>query len=106
MVDLADVLRGVYQLEADPLAVPAGREPPALDHSDLVRHVGVLRVVSDAVDPRLRDDLSRFELLVHEATPVVRTSSWERGHARQCSAPTGSVQTLDARRDVGCDSQI
>src|SRR4051812_13127483 len=106
MVDLADVLRGVNQLKADALAMAACREPPALDDRHLMRHVGVLRIVGDAVDPRLRDDLSRFELLVHEATPVVRTSYLGTGHARRCSAPTGSVQTLDARRDVGCDSQI
>ena len=29
-------------------------------------HVGVLRIVGDAVDPRLRDDLPRFEFLVHD----------------------------------------
>jgi hypothetical protein len=41
---LADVVRRMYQLEADALAMPAGREASALDDRNLVRHVGVLRV--------------------------------------------------------------
>src|SRR3954471_23505657 len=69
MLDLADVLRRVHQLEADPFAMTACREAPALDDRDLMRHVGVLRIVGDAIDARFRDDLSRFELLVPEATP-------------------------------------
>jgi hypothetical protein len=58
VVYLADVLRCVHQLKADAFAMTAGREAPALDDRHLVRHVGVLRIVGDAVDPRLRDDLS------------------------------------------------
>jgi hypothetical protein len=38
--------------------MPAGREAPALDDRDFVRHVGVLGIVGDTVDPALRDNLA------------------------------------------------
>jgi hypothetical protein len=47
MVDFANMLCGVNQLEADALAMAARREKPVLDDRDLVRHVGVLGVVSE-----------------------------------------------------------
>jgi hypothetical protein len=40
VIDLADMLRGMRELEVDALAMPAGRETPVLDDSHLVRHVG------------------------------------------------------------------
>src|ERR1044071_6459588 len=88
--DLADVLRRAHQLEKDPFAMTACREAPTLNDRHLVRHARVLRVVSDAIDSALRDDLSRFELLVHKAAPVVRTCFCGRGPAPQCSAATGA----------------
>ena len=60
-----NVFGGVDQLETDPFAVSAGREPPAFDNGHLVRCVGVLRVVGDPVNARLRDDLTGFEFLGH-----------------------------------------
>jgi hypothetical protein len=56
MVDLADMLRRMGEFEADALAMAAGRETPALDHRDLVRHVGVRRIMRNRVDAGLRDD--------------------------------------------------
>src|SRR5262245_9693345 len=49
--NFADMLRRVHQLEADPFAMPAGRKAPALDDRYLVRHVGMLRIMRDAVMP-------------------------------------------------------
>jgi len=54
VINLADVLGSMHQLEADALAVTTGREPPALDDRHLVRHVGMLGVMGDPVDPRFR----------------------------------------------------
>jgi len=48
-----DVLGRVYQLKADALSMAARREAPALDDRNLVRHVGVLRIMGDAVYPAL-----------------------------------------------------
>jgi hypothetical protein len=50
MVDLADMLARMGELEADALAMPAGWKAPALDHRDLVRHVGMRRIVGNRVD--------------------------------------------------------
>ena len=36
VVDLADMLGGMGELEADALAMPACREPPAVNHRNLV----------------------------------------------------------------------
>jgi hypothetical protein len=41
MVDLADMLGCMGELEADALAMPAGWKAPALDYGHLVRHVGM-----------------------------------------------------------------
>src|SRR5438034_389668 len=41
MIDLADMPGRMSELEADALAMAAGRKAPALYHGDLVRHVGV-----------------------------------------------------------------
>jgi hypothetical protein len=41
MIDLADMLCSMSELEPDPLAMPAGWKAPALDHRHLVRHVGM-----------------------------------------------------------------
>jgi hypothetical protein len=49
LIDFADMLGRMRELEGDTLAMPAGWKAPALDHGDLVRHVGVLRVVRDCV---------------------------------------------------------
>jgi len=45
VIDFANVLGGVHQLEADALAMTASREPPALNDRHLVRHVGMLGVM-------------------------------------------------------------
>src|SRR5690349_8769968 len=45
MVDLANMPSRKRELEADALALPAARKPPALDHRHLVRHVSVRRIV-------------------------------------------------------------
>ena len=50
MVDLPDMPGRMGELEADAFAMPAGRKPAALDHRDLVRHVGMRRIVGDGVD--------------------------------------------------------
>src|SRR5260370_25546594 len=70
MVDLADMLRRMGELEADPLAMPAGRKPAALDHRDLVRHVGMRGIMRNRVDAGLRDDLSGLEFLRHSWPPL------------------------------------
>ena len=64
-LDLADMPGGVGELEADALAMPAGRKAAALDHRDFVRHVGMRRIVCNRVDAGLRDDLAGFEFLCH-----------------------------------------
>jgi|SRR5215831_10309039 len=51
LVDLADMPGGMRELEADALAVPAGRKAPALDRRHLVRHAGMRRVVVMVVMP-------------------------------------------------------
>src|SRR4051794_15520482 len=86
--------------EADPLAMPTGREATAFDNRDLVRHVRVLGIVGDAVNTALRDDLPRFELLVHGPSPVVRTSSFGNG---PCAAMfRGSGFGPDSGCQEGC----
>ena len=58
MVDLADMPGRVGELEADALAMAAGRETPALDHCDRVRHVRMRRIMRNRVDTGLGDDFS------------------------------------------------
>src|SRR5689334_11825833 len=41
VLDFADMLGRMGELEGDALTVPTGRETPAFDRRDLVRHVGV-----------------------------------------------------------------
>jgi hypothetical protein len=48
MVDLSDMLGRMGELEADALAMPAGWKPPTFDHRDLVRHVGMERIVNSS----------------------------------------------------------
>ena len=43
--DLADMLCRMRELEADALAMPAGRKAPALDDGHFVRHIGVRRIM-------------------------------------------------------------
>src|SRR5271165_1527106 len=50
IVDLADMLRRTGELETDDLAMPAGPKLATLDHRDLMRHVGVRRIMRDRVD--------------------------------------------------------
>jgi hypothetical protein len=59
VIDLADMLGCMRELEADALAMTAGRKAPAFDEGDLVRHVSVRRIMGDRVDAGLRDDLAR-----------------------------------------------
>src|SRR5437016_3150648 len=70
MVDLADMLRCMGELKADALAMSAGRKAPALDHRDLVRHVGMRGIMRNRVDAGLRDDLSGLEFLRHGWPPL------------------------------------
>src|SRR5947209_15629901 len=63
--NFVDMLCRVHQFEADALAVTTGRKAPAFDDRHLVRHVLMLRIVSDAVDARFRDDLAGVEFLRH-----------------------------------------
>src|SRR2546423_2248317 len=70
MVDLSDMPGGMGALEADALAMAAGRKAPGLDHRNLVRHVGMRRIVGDGVDAGLRHDLSGLEFLRHGWPPV------------------------------------
>ena len=54
MIDFADMLGRMGELEAYALAMPAGRETPAFDHGYFMRHVGVRRIVRNSVDAGLR----------------------------------------------------
>jgi hypothetical protein len=65
VVDFADMLGRMGQLEADTPAMPAGREAPALDDGHLVPHVGMHRIVRDPIDTGLRHDLARLLFLRH-----------------------------------------
>ena len=47
MLDFRDVPGRVGELEAHPLAMPAGRKAAALDDGHLMRHVGMDRIVRD-----------------------------------------------------------
>ena len=75
VIDLADMPGGMGELETDALAMPAGRKAAALDHGDLVRHVGMRRVVGDRVDAGLRHDFARLEFLRHGCPPNLSTIS-------------------------------
>jgi hypothetical protein len=57
VINFADMLHRMRELETDALPMPAGRKAPA--HGDLVRHVGMRRVAGDSVDAGLRDDFAR-----------------------------------------------
>jgi hypothetical protein len=70
LVDLADMLRRVREPEADALSVRAGRETPALDRRNLVRHAGMRGIVGDGVDAGLRHDLARLVFLRHGGPPI------------------------------------
>ena len=63
MVDFGDVFCRMGEVKLDALAVPTCREPPAFDDGDLMRHVGVHRIVCNRVDSGLGHDLSGFVLL-------------------------------------------
>jgi hypothetical protein len=65
-LDFLDVLCGMDEDQAHAFAVPACRKLPAFDHRDLMRHLGVVAIVSYLVSARLRHDLAWF-LLVHHA---------------------------------------
>jgi hypothetical protein len=53
----------------DPFAMAAGREATAFDDRDLMRHVGVHRVMPDRVDARLRHDFTGLVSLRHIRPP-------------------------------------
>jgi hypothetical protein len=44
------MLGGMDQLEGNPLAMAAGREPPSLYNRDLVWHINVRRIMCNTVD--------------------------------------------------------
>ncbi|MBV8737743.1 MAG: hypothetical protein JO007_10890 [Alphaproteobacteria bacterium] len=50
VIDFADMLGRMGELEADALAVPAGRKPAPFDDRHFVRHVGMRGIVGDGVD--------------------------------------------------------
>jgi len=54
MVDFADMFGGMGEFEADALAMPAGWKAPAFDHRDLVRHVGMERIVRNSSQKYLK----------------------------------------------------
>src|SRR5258706_16291978 len=95
MIGLADMLRRMGELEADALAMPAGRETPALDHRDLVRHVGMREIMRNRVDAGLRDDFSGLEFLRH-GWPRLQT--YPRFVKRSSTIPR-SVLRLSAEAD-------
>jgi hypothetical protein len=84
LVDLADVPGGMSKLEADALAMPAGRKTPALDRRYLVRHVRMHGIVGNRVDAGLRHDLARPEFLRHGWPPV---ETYRRSLKRSSTGP-------------------
>jgi hypothetical protein len=70
MVDLANMLGRMGELKADALTMPAGRKATALDHRDLVRHVGVRRIMRNRLDTGLRYDLAGLVFLGHGYAPI------------------------------------
>jgi hypothetical protein len=66
------MLRGMDEHEAHPVAVTAGWKPSALDHRDLMRHLGMVAIVAYAVYARLRHDLARFVFVCHALLPDQR----------------------------------
>jgi hypothetical protein len=46
VIDFADMLCRVRELEGDALAMAAGRKAAAFDHRHLMLHVGVRRIVA------------------------------------------------------------
>src|SRR5207248_10239404 len=95
MIDLADMPGRMSELEADALAMAAGRKASALYHGDLVRHVGVCRIMSDGVDAGLRHDLSGLEFLRHGWPPV---QTYRRFIKRSSTRPrSGRVRAAAAR---------
>jgi hypothetical protein len=69
MINLVDMLGRMAELEADPFAMPAGWKTSALYRRDLVRHLGVRRIVGDRVDPGSRDDFTGPVFLSHDDPP-------------------------------------
>src|SRR5690242_12273852 len=99
------MLRRMPELEADALAMPAGRKAPALYHRHLVRHVGVRRIVGDGVDAGLRHDLARPVFLRHDDPFQNRanfSTIWETPLNLSAFqfAGTRSFDNCDADRDV------
>jgi hypothetical protein len=96
MIDLADMFRGMGELEPHALAMPAGRKAPALDHRHLVRHVGMQRIVRDFINAGLRHNLAGLELLRHSCPPrqtyrrfVKRSSTRRRSVLRRSPEQAG-----------------
>src|SRR5262245_36228994 len=83
------MLRRMAELEADALAMPAGRKSPALDHRHLVRHVGVRRIMGDRVDAGLRHYFSRPVLLRHNGSSKRRLTYPRFGKRRSTCARSG-----------------
>src|SRR5437899_6884988 len=97
MIDLADMPGRMGEREAYPLAMAAGRKAAALDYRDLVRHVGIRRVVGNRVNAGLRHDLPGLEFLRHGWPPVqtyrrfVKRSSTLPRSGRVRPRPRGTV---------------
>jgi len=67
MRHFGNMLGRMNQLEGDPLAMAAGREPSSFYNRDLVWHVGVNRIMRNTVDAGFGEDLTRFEFLGHHS---------------------------------------
>jgi hypothetical protein len=65
VIDFADMLSRMGELEADAFAMPAGRKAPAFDNRHFVRHVGMRGIVPDRVDAGLRHDFAGLVFLHH-----------------------------------------
>src|SRR5215510_9165403 len=90
IVDLADMPGWMSELEGHALAMPAGRKTPALDHCNLVRHVGMPRIMGDRVDAGLRDDLAGLVFLSHSCPPRQTYSRFAKRSStkpRSCGGP-------------------
>jgi hypothetical protein len=70
VVDLADMLRGMYELKRNALAVAEGGDAPALDDRNLVLHAGVLRAGRDKSPAAA--DMRHMAACLAAQSPVIR----------------------------------
>jgi hypothetical protein len=95
VIDLADMLRRMAELEADAFAMPARRKAPAFDHGYFVRHVDVRRIVGgDGVNTGLQHNSARPVFLRHGCPPsqnlsTISETAFKRAAFRATSHPSG-----------------